>query len=320
MANPEIKVNERRRQAFRVATSATTKAKTARNSTESPLFRLPPEIRNRIWRELLGDKVLHIKRIHKILKKTSKNDKLEWEWDTGYRACFPTLKNEEPIGWEAHYFDAGSGPGRRASQALRKTLVLVNPREVDVAMVIRDLKHPVTVVKFDTPQLQILRSCRQAYLELNPILWGTNVFAFRDLDSFSDFSRVRNTVQMKLMRNLRLGIQPKRWEYIVFHRVLTAATIKRMRGLRSLEISIDPHLATTPSEYHRPKSSIRIFRGLAKFRVLELESVRVQLMAGCGSQSQEVKQAALNWAAALEKELICEKAPANSANPGSHAK
>ncbi|MCJ1452201.1 hypothetical protein MMC28_002543 [Mycoblastus sanguinarius] len=50
----------RKRLAVTAATSTATKAITKRNALESPLLRFPGEIRDRIFRLVLGDKFIHL--------------------------------------------------------------------------------------------------------------------------------------------------------------------------------------------------------------------------------------------------------------------
>ncbi|KAL8634695.1 MAG: hypothetical protein Q9228_007725 [Teloschistes exilis] len=57
---PKPKRQSKERVAFSVPKNAATKALITRNATDSPLLRLVLEIRNKIWTEFLGDRLVHI--------------------------------------------------------------------------------------------------------------------------------------------------------------------------------------------------------------------------------------------------------------------
>jgi hypothetical protein len=55
--------------------------------------------------------------------------------------------------------------------------------------------------------LAILRVCRQAYVEVNPILWGTTTRSFIHGKGFCKFMRERATIQRHFLRNLHLEVE-----------------------------------------------------------------------------------------------------------------
>lgn len=144
------------------------------------------------------------------------------------------------------------------------------------------------------PELQILRVCRQAYLEANPVLWGSNYFIFRNAPFFKAFIRDRNTSQKKLLKNLCLVVRDGIREG---GRACGCGIIKGLTGLQNLHIYLSTEFFSVGAfskvlnhhelvgyqafrfdeemcEYHEHEA----FYSIGKFAVLRPEHVKVDFV------------------------------------------
>ena len=130
-----------------------------------------------------------------------------------------------------------------------------------------------------TPKLQILRVCRQFYLEAWPIFWTRTTFSFSDHHSFMKFMEERTSLQKRSIHSLSLScstLDVKSWNSI-----LTGGLVSSLRNLRTLNL-----LFSNQREFFAPDftsirrsqtSSIDKCRelGFLNFRVLPLETANV---------------------------------------------
>lgn len=92
-------------------------------------------------------------------------------------------------------------------------------------------------------QLQLLRACRQTYLEATPILWNTNIFSFitkRAYQCFYTWFAGRTSFQKKHIKSLHLYMI---WNgdnhHTLWSRALAKSRIKNLTGLRTLHFQIE---------------------------------------------------------------------------------
>lgn len=158
------------------------------------LLRCPLEVRNRIYRHLLGDRVIHI---HPTLAQWEVFEDLETpclpcyycdeEYDehTSQPWYHSVCKYPETIvdEYTAFHADPPTLPETYASHLECSTCV----------------NEPSNLESLD---LRILRSCRQLYDECNQILWTTNTFAFSAESTLNKFMITRSPLQKKLLRTI----------------------------------------------------------------------------------------------------------------------
>ena len=160
------------------------------DQADSPLFQLPPELRNITWRYLLGDQFLHLsyplenrsRFCYSIChRKTSEcsaesqffESKLRTETrravelfhlsNRRHSSCVKELERQERLS----RFSLGPEPGDRLSSAWRYW---------------QDTRENSS----ETPRLDvaILRTCWRSYAEAQTLLFSTNTFSFRDGGAF----------------------------------------------------------------------------------------------------------------------------------------
>ncbi len=74
-----------------------------------------------------------------------------------------------------------------------------------------------------------LRVCRQTYVDANPILWGSNVWSFRDNITWCTWASNRNAFQRRLIKKVHLS------ENMVL-RPFKKASISEFKALEELNI------------------------------------------------------------------------------------
>ncbi len=181
---------------------------------------MPLEIRNKIWKMVLGDRLIHLE---------YPGEKRVREVDEKRRSCIHIVcKHDRPehemtdkeIDWREPHQSCGHDLLHK--RGCRDTLVRKQP---------------------DPPEsvhLTVLRVCRQIYNEANDVLWSTNTFSFCEADpAFVDFIESRTTYQKKTLRKLRLQMD---WVYEDekgWNRILGAKRLRSLTGVRSLRLQIN---------------------------------------------------------------------------------
>ncbi|KAL9015430.1 MAG: hypothetical protein Q9180_008866 [Flavoplaca navasiana] len=208
-----------------------------RNATTSPLLRLPPEIREKIWIEVLGGRLIH-------LHYEYFDDEMEFDdSDITYKACF----GRSP--WR-HIVCEDDGPEDR-----RKEKTVPNPGYHEAITCAKnrwvyphdacDLDYedsgssrPIVYHAHEGMRLTVLRVSRQLYTEAHPVLWTTNIYSFADGLTFRRFVMTRTINQKRLIRNLRFEMD---WDCGLieeWNKALSTATIQSLLGLRTLRLRI----------------------------------------------------------------------------------
>ena len=214
---------------------------TKRNSLKSPLLRLPLEIRNKIWSEVLGDRLVHLNIVP-------------------YKEICPEGQEKDTFG---SYFSCESDLNYGSIKPN------INHEERNCGF------HEMMMY------LSVLRLCRQVYVEANQILWTTNTFSFVDTYTFKIFMKARTIRQKRLIKSLRLQMEWDRDTDTEWNRVLTVAFVKSVPGLRRLCLRIDRKLSRAVGiRYEDTKSKdalykAKIFQGIHRLSTLALTDVEV---------------------------------------------
>ena len=134
--------------------------------SDSPLLRLPREIRDQIWNLCLGNRTIHI-----------------------YR---PDMRNVIHVLCQASISAHEHNYRHRPCQSMSWSCA------------VPDRTKDSTRLPGSQFQLSLMRVSRQCYRELFPVLWSSNLFAFSKNFTFTDFFDARTPVQMQSIRKLSL--------------------------------------------------------------------------------------------------------------------
>lgn len=208
-----------------------------RNATTSPLLRLPPELRDRVWREVLGERLVHLK--YEYI-----DDDLTFEeHDDLYYMTY----SRSP--WR-HIVCEDDGPEdgpptKKWVPNPRSYFQLPGPDLYRGPHADCDLDDeqpgPSRRMKFDeheTMRLTILAVSHQIYAEANCILWTTNTFSCPDGITFQRFMMTRTLSQKRLIRNLRFEMEWVWVEEKPWNKAFSMPLVKSMIGLRTLRLNI----------------------------------------------------------------------------------
>ncbi|MCJ1356072.1 MAG: hypothetical protein MMC33_006066 [Icmadophila ericetorum] len=155
--------------------------------SDSPLLRLPREIRDQIWNLCLGNRTIHIYRpdmrnvIHVL--------------------CQASISEHETYARARRQLNPQQGEDVR--------LIAHNYRHrpcqsMSWSCAVPDRTKDSTRLPGSQFQLSLMRVSRQCYRELFPVLWSSNLFAFSKNFTFTDFFDARTPVQMQSIRKLSL--------------------------------------------------------------------------------------------------------------------
>ncbi|MCJ1401468.1 hypothetical protein MMC11_004682 [Xylographa trunciseda] len=278
-------VKPRKRQAFTAPHDALTKSTIKRNAAESPLLRLPLEIRMKIWKEVLGDHQVHIVRIHR-----SRDPHAPSELDgtvsrgTSYDPRIP-LRHYLCIQEQSEaaiYKQWRSDIEQRSAKSAHYW-----KKHYNCCMVDYKCEYPLCTApnchgaerSSRKLQLGLLRACRQIYVETNEVLWSTNTFSFEEIVLLRHFMAQRNAMQKRLLKKIHLKwVSPPPYR-TVYRRPtpLSLATINAFRGLQTLHLNIvasfKPHWAERWTEEESTRQTL--VRDVLIFRALPLKVVTV---------------------------------------------
>lgn len=269
-----------------------------RNSTESPLLRSPVEIRERIWSLVLGGGLLHVA-FQPLM-----------QCGSGLCAFYQGGENKVPI-WSANYCTLKGSEQHSNAVALPPSFqdfTAVHPHAGCHTMGHRTNKD-------NKPYLQVLRTCRQVYLEASRVLWNTNTFSFNDHITLRMFMDNRKTAQKQLLRKLHLDMRwPSGSEKCDWEKALTLTLIRSLKGLRIFHLYIEQsflnHVINWKDKRDWEKDLLSdTFKDVMKFKVLPLETVTVNIANGLGyeeyeRQSQWPLAGRTEWAEKLKSQLL----------------
>lgn len=131
----------------------------------------------------------------------------------------------------------------------------------------------------ETLPLQILRSCRQMYIEANQILWSSNSFSFNESIASKCFMGTRTVIQKRALKRLRLEMEWHLGGHKEWDSALSIAVIRSLHGLQHLRLNIGCSMRS--KDYDNIKKRFTglygtIFvGGLEKIATLPLTSVEI---------------------------------------------
>ena len=239
------------------------------NALASPLLRLPLEIRNKIWSEVLGNRLVHLRYLkdNKLRLSFEANEELyphgliAW-----YRSAWRHVVCEEdcPEKQEEKKFTLSDGG------------VLSIPAHYSCGSYL-STGH-IEPGGLEMMDLRVLRSCRQTYVEANQLLWTTNTFSFSDAMTFERFMMTRTINQKRSIRSLRLHMEWESNEFEEWKKVLNMRLVQSLYTLRRLRLRIVRKIDTTGYEYAKSTNILygaACRGGLKKISTLPLTEVEV---------------------------------------------
>lgn len=227
------------------------------NPADSPLLRLPAEIRNLIYRAALGERLVHLICNH------------------NYRRYPPTQGIWSHVVCERDRIEDGSSP---------------NYLSPDLSLDLSDDTRKSHVAgqrqthENWSMSLGLLSTCRKVYHEANPILWTTNSFSFDSSFAFKRFMTPQAFLQKELISSLRLEMTwftmkgMKDWNEVFT--LQTARSLKRLRHLRLLiHYRIDGRRYLGVGQMFDQLTHHSFMKGIQKLSTLPLTSVEVAIFS-----------------------------------------
>lgn len=87
--------------------------------------------------------------------------------------------------------------------------------------------------------LAILRVCRQAYVEVNPIFWGSTTWSFVHALDFCKFMHDRNAIQRRFLRKVHLDIDKSNCDgFDVRYGMTTREILGKLRAVEIMHVDI----------------------------------------------------------------------------------
>ncbi|KAL8951244.1 MAG: hypothetical protein Q9222_002772 [Ikaeria aurantiellina] len=267
---------QKKRLAFSTYPKASIKAITVRNASNSPLLRLPTELRMRIWTEVLGERLVHLK--YKCMDEEMDSR----DHDINYIFCFGRSPWRNLVCEDDGPEDA---PKRKYTPNPRYYCAIPGAKDLwvyphhDCKLDHEDVGGSTSPEyrDYEALSLTILRVSRQMYTEANPILWTTNTFAFPDSLTLQRFMMTRTIHQKRLIRNLRLQMVWDSCRVKFWSKALSMPLVKSLTGLRTLRLNITYQMENWL--WHAMKDtfleSTEYTEGLRKLSMLPLTSAEV---------------------------------------------
>ena len=238
---------------------------TIQDSSTSPIFRLSLEIRDQIYRQVLGNRLIHL---------------FYESYDDAANAWRHTVCQEDSL----------EDPNDK-----KRALVGSSPRFYDsLAEAHLKCNDGMDIYFAERMQLSFLRCSRQIYNEASGTLWTTNMFSFADHVTLKQFMAARNLSQKHALQKLHLDMD---WtlEYARdWSDALKLALMRSLRGLRHLRVRItewsrDPRDPRDPDYYFLEKPPyaqlVAWKEAFQRLAILPLTNVQVAvIMAACGKR------------------------------------
>ena len=257
-------------------------------NASSRLLRLPAEIRERIWRYLLGDLVIHLKfaTSHRwegfapeYRVPLTQHVGFNGTWT--YIICDATTSEIQAhtlFHSEVYNEYAASQPAELDQRVCRYRHKPCYARYDDC--IGRSLHShyddqvggPIDYQAIARNRLpsQALRVCRQMYIEINPVLWGTNIWSFTHSRTLYKFLDSRNAVQRRILKKLHLDLDPRyswreeHWAYFWFS-VLNRSLLKKFPAVHTVHIDITGNRSVRNSDW---VGGVRRMRADTEFNML----------------------------------------------------
>lgn len=233
-----------------ITLSLTAQSRITRNELTSPFLRLPPEVRNKIYSELLGDRLIHLRYLY--------DDDLSYETNDSLHAAMTRVNGESRGSAWRHLVCQTDCPEDKEDEKLISYHFVRDGEVIWIRAHQRcnsglDYYYDPDFMYYDheTIPLRILRTCRQMYTEANQILWSTNTFSFSDPATFKHFVGTRSLMQKRTLKKLRLEMDWDMAEHRDWNSVLNIAVVRSLQGLRQLRLQIDYALESKGFEYQK---------------------------------------------------------------------
>lgn len=246
-----------------------------------PLLRLPLEIRNKIWIEVLGDRLVHLRYLYDDDLSFETNEevysRMRWseELKEGYGSAWRHLvcKEDCPENQEDRKLTTSKGEvlSIRSHFSCESDL---NYDPIKPNMIYEDWYGD----DHEMMRLSVLRSCRQIYVEANKILWTTNTFSFADAVTFKRFMMTRTINQKRSIKSLRLQMDWDFYNEKEWNSALNMPLVRSMSGLRRLRLQIDHQREATSYDYaksHNLLDMTAYCESLQKVSTLPLTEVEI---------------------------------------------
>ncbi|KAH8761397.1 hypothetical protein BGZ57DRAFT_580412 [Hyaloscypha finlandica] len=194
-------------QAFTAAKDKNTKAIVKKNATSSPLLRLPPELRQKIWGYVLGNRLIHID-----MQEVYRNSVYRGSsyWNLRYRnflqrRLFNTICQSTVTEREAYELSKSAEYNKaatyfKAGEDMRACGNRHRACELELADHSTEKNLPPNRLN-----VGVLAVCRQVYVEVNPILWSTNTWSFQCNDTWRFWMSGRNALQKRLIKKIHFS-------------------------------------------------------------------------------------------------------------------
>ena len=241
------------------------------------MLRLPLELRSIIWREVLGNRLIHLEYYLKDSLDSATIDVLcasrNWsgEFDFDYGRAW------------GHLVCGDDGPENRRDKKRTWPDGYVQDVRIHELCSPPYQNQAPTLLEYcgdrkELMHLTLLRSCRQIYVEANSILWTTNTYSFKNAITFKHFMRTRSIHQKRTIRKVRFDfpLDPAgvgaSWDS-----ALNTALIRSMSGLRCLRIHLDFIMEASHYRYAKDNHLLPDFygAGLKLLSFLPLTEVEV---------------------------------------------
>ncbi|KAI4268147.1 MAG: hypothetical protein LQ337_008019 [Flavoplaca oasis] len=255
-----VGLRRRKRVAFGMA-GAATKMIIKRNAATSPLLTLPSELRDKIWTEVLGGRLLHLD--FDVDDYASDPGEYYWKHSVCQHDC---LEDRSDRKWKPH-----------AECRLR----------YNKAYALSD--DPYSLYDNDAlMHLTLLRASRQIYVEANRILWTTNTFSFNDGQAFGGFMRTRSNCQKQLIRSLRFEMRWGWGEEALWNTALGMTLIRSLTGLRTLRLQIVCNVKKECWDYNKDRFGhlSTYTEGLRKLSILPLKSTEIVIRTSTSKRAR----------------------------------
>ena len=229
-----------------------------RNAKVSPLLKLPSELRDKIWIEVLGGRLIHLD--------------FDEDDDTSDSESLP---DSGQLHWMHTVCQHDCKENRSDRKAPRPHFECrFHPEDMYFDLFDED---PEPLDDDATLHLTVLRASRQLYVEANRVLWTTNTFSFPDGPTFQEFMKARNIHQKRLIRALRFEMHWDLGHERLWNSALAMALVKSLTGLQTLRLQIVCDLEKEVWDHNKDRF-VRLTtytEGLRKLSILPLTSVEI---------------------------------------------
>lgn len=216
-----------------------------RNASTSPLLKLPGELRDKIFRLVVGDKFIHVK----WTRRRGCDDKIGRDIGVRYTTCVATVSENEA------YKEFSSGynniPAKDSPDYYTSTCEERHEKCIpwdkygNISMIDEKRKQKAL-------DLSILGASRQTYEEANLLLWSTNTFSFEDPMSFDEFTRKLTFLQKKKLTKIHLRIDWISYLYEDWECALNIRLVEKLKGLKTVHLCFDQDLVRLASWPYLP--------------------------------------------------------------------